>query len=47
MATLGFYIFLSVFWICETWMYVKGHDTFLFKHKTDEEKKLRQNELDK
>ena len=35
---LGFWIFLSVFWVCETWMYLRGHNTFLFTHKTDSEK---------
>lgn len=42
----GFWIFLSVFWICETVMYLKGHDTFLFTHKTDAEKKARDKALE-
>lgn len=41
MMELGFWIFLSVLWICETQMYLRGHDTFLFTHKTKEEKKIR------
>lgn len=39
---LGFWIFFSVFWACETLMYIKGHDTFLFTHKTPEEKRIRE-----
>lgn len=37
----GFWIFLCVFWACETYMYTKGHNTFLFTHKTPAEKKAR------
>lgn len=40
---MGFWIFLSVFWACETYMYVKGHNTFLFTHKTKAEKTSRDN----
>lgn len=42
---LGFWIFLSVFWACETAMYLKGHSTFLFKHKTPEEKSVRERQI--
>jgi hypothetical protein len=41
MAELGFWIFLSVLWACETVMHLKGHDTFLFSHKTKHEKAFR------
>lgn len=41
MMGLGFWIFLSVFWACETAMYLKGHNTFLYCHKTAEEKAIR------
>lgn len=37
---MGYWVFLSVFWACETVMYLRGHETFLFKHKTDTEKAL-------
>ena len=37
----NFWLFLSVFWACETAMYLKGHNTVLFSHKTDAEKAIR------
>ena len=39
---LGFWIFLSVYVVCETWLYSKGHETFFFQHKTDAEKQIQQ-----
>jgi len=41
MNGLGVWIFASVFLICETVMYLKGHNTLLFTHKTEAEKALR------
>ena len=40
MASFGFFLFLSVIWACEAWMYLQGHETCLYKHKTPEEKEL-------
>jgi len=37
---LGFWIFLSVFVVCDSWLYEKGSDTFFHEHKTDVEKEL-------
>ena len=36
-----FWIFLAVFFACETYLYSKGHETFLFQHKTPAEKAIR------
>lgn len=38
-----FWIFLAVFWVCETYLYTQGHNTFLFAHKTKAEKHIRDN----
>lgn len=40
MEFLGFCIFMSVFWACETWLYSKGHSTMIHKHKTVHEKAI-------
>jgi len=40
MTGIGFWIFFSVFWACETIMYLKGHNTLLFNHKTEAEKAI-------
>jgi len=36
----GFWIFMSVFVCCDTWLYSKGHDTFFWGYKTDAEKEI-------
>jgi hypothetical protein len=36
-----FWIFFAVFWVCETYLYSQGHDTFIFTHKTPAEKAIR------
>jgi len=41
LGALGFWIFVCVFWVCETYMYTHGHDTFLFTHKTEAEQSIR------
>jgi len=38
---LGFWIFMSVFYFCDAWLYSKGHDTFFHAHKTVAEKAIR------
>lgn len=47
LGDLGFWIFVAVVWYCDYRMYVAGHDTLLFTHKTKLEKKLRDNEVGK
>jgi len=42
MNVLGFFIFLSVAYACDAYLYSLGHDTFFFKHKTEQEKALRE-----
>jgi hypothetical protein len=42
---LGFWIFVSVVWACDTAMYLKGHNTMLFKHKTPEELAIRKKQI--
>ena len=39
----GFWIFMCVYIICEAVMYMNGHDTLFWSHKTPEEKQLQQN----
>lgn len=41
LAWFGFWIFMTVFVVCEAWLYSKGHDTFFFEHKTEAEKQIR------
>lgn len=43
---MGFWIWLSVFWACEAWLYSRGHETFLFTHKTKAEKAIRDKQTD-
>lgn len=41
MNWLGFWVFLSVVYACETYLYSKGHNGLLHKHKTEEEIAIR------
>jgi len=41
----AFWLFMTVFFVCDTWLYSKGHDTFFWKHKTDAEKKIRDRQI--
>ena len=36
-----FWVFFAVFWYCDHKQYMAGHDTWLFTHKTEAEKKIR------
>jgi hypothetical protein len=38
----GFWLFLSVYVVCEAFMYMHGHETFFWRHKTPEEKQIQQ-----
>lgn len=38
----GFWIFVSVVWICDVYMYMNGHDGVLLKAKTSHEQRLRE-----
>lgn len=38
----GFWIFMTVFMLCDTWLYSKGNDTFFWQYKTEAEKQLQQ-----
>lgn len=40
MEWLGFWIFLSVFVACDTWVFLSGFESFLHTAKTVEEKAL-------
>lgn len=42
MAWFGFWIFLAVFVAVDAWLYSKGHEGFLFTHKTPAEKAIRE-----
>lgn len=39
----GFWIFMSVLLVCDTYLYSKGHNSIFWEHKTEEEKQIRQN----
>jgi len=41
----AFWIFLAVFFIGDTWLYWKGHDTFFWKHKTEAELRHQKKQL--
>lgn len=44
---LGFWIFLSIFTICECYLYSQGHETALWKHKTTWEQEHQKAMLEK
>lgn len=35
-----FFIFLSVVWVCESWLFSQGYNTLFHHHKTPEEKEI-------
>lgn len=37
----GFWIFMAVLLVCDTWLYSKGHNALFWEHKTAEEKEMR------
>jgi hypothetical protein len=40
---LGFWFFMSVVWYCDHKQYLAGYDSMFFEHKTEAEKKIRDN----
>ena len=40
LAWLGFWIFLSVFVACDTYVFIQGYESILHSAKTDHEKEL-------
>lgn len=36
-AWAAFWLFATVFVVCDTWLYSKGHNTFFWEHKTPAE----------
>lgn len=38
---IGFWIFMSALVICDTWVYVMGHESVLHRHRTPAEKAIR------
>ena len=43
----GFWIFMSVFLVCDTYLYSLGHETLFWKHKTAAEKQIQKNQTEK
>ena len=41
----GFWLFVSVYLIIEGVMYLNGHETATWKHRTVEEKQIQQNQI--
>ena len=41
MESWGFWIFLSVFVICDCWVFLSGHESFFQTHESKVEKRLR------
>lgn len=41
-GAFGFWIFMTVFLICDTYLYSQGNETFFWGYKTPEEKQLQQ-----
>lgn len=33
---------MSVFMVCDSWLFSKGYETFFWRHKTPEEKQIQQ-----
>jgi len=46
MSWFGFWIFMTAFIICDTWLYSKGHETFFWRHKTEAEKTIQMKQAD-
>lgn len=42
----GFWIFMTVFLLCDTYLYSRGHETMFWKHKTVEEKQIQQQQIE-
>lgn len=42
MAWFGFWIFMAVLVVVDAWLYSKGHSCFIYDHKSDHEKRLRE-----
>ena len=40
MESWGFWIFLSVFVICDCWVFLSSHESFFQTHESDVEKRL-------
>jgi hypothetical protein len=40
MAWFGFWIFLAVLALCDTWLFYKGYDSILWERRTETEKQL-------
>lgn len=45
LALFGFWIFCSVYLYVDHNMYLKGHNTLFFSHKTPEEKRIREAQI--
>lgn len=39
---VAFWIFMSVFMVCDSYLFSKGYETFFWGHKTPEEKQIQQ-----
>ncbi len=42
MEWFGFWIFLSVLVACDTWLFSKGYNSFIWTWKTEKEKEIRE-----
>lgn len=40
MGWLGFWIFLAVLAVCDTWLFYKGYESILWERQTEAEKQL-------
>ena len=47
MSWLGFWTFMAVLVICDSWLFSQGYDTFLQEHKTPEEKEIQKIKINK
>ena len=43
----GFWIFMAVLLVCDTWLYSRGHETIFWKNKTAKEKELQAAQISK
>jgi hypothetical protein len=45
MEWFGFWIFASVVFVCDTWLFTKGYNSIFWTWKTKEEQQLREQAL--
>ncbi len=42
-----FWIFVIIFFLVDTWLFTRGYDTFVWKHKTEAELEIQKVKIEK